>query len=692
MLSVLRRAVHALLGRQAKVEASRRARRRFRPGGAGAGPGPDLEARALLSLAPLTQPTADEQYMLELVNRARANPPAEAQRLASLARTDPTLRAATLGWDLNAFINTLSRMPAQPPLAFNTRLIAAARAHDQAMLAANAQFHSPGGYLTDPRVAAAPDGLPYYPVTPNGWATGENVFAFSRNVNSSRIQDYVDYLYAGMMIDWNVPDFTHLKNILNPSPSRGLPARQLPYSEIGIGLLTGANPAAPPASSPDIPANRGLDVGPVIATQEFGWNNGDAFLTGTVYVDRDGDRFYTPGEGLGAVTIFASGLDGQGSYSTTTWASGGYSLKLPPGTYSVVAVENVPYMQATTVTIGQDNVGWSLAYDAGPAADQPAPGDYDGDGRTDLAVYRPDTAQWSIQNSSGGQRIVQFGWPSVDQPVPADYDGDGKTDIAVFRPQTAEWFILGSKAGFAHLQFGMAGNDVPVPGDYDGDGKADPAVFRPNTAEWLIDGSSMGPVRRQFGQGNRDVPVAGDYDGDGKADPAVFRPDTSEWLILGSKAGPTRVPLGRGNLDQPVPGDYDGDGKLDVAVYRPTTGEWFANLSGGGTLRAQGGPQPNAFPLDGDYDGDGKSDFALYQPGSAGWTELRSKGGGTVRLTFGRAGSSRPASTVNLPTLANGLTQRQRVAARSSTPAGPLSAPLRGPTRNLAPGRASWTG
>lgn len=228
----------------------------------------------------------------------------------------------------------------------------------------------------------------------------------------------------------------------------------------------------------------------------------------------------------------------------------------------------------------------------GLSTDKPAPGDYDGDGLTDNAVFR--NGVWHISNSSNlSYRVEQFGLTG-DIPTPADFDADGRTDLAVFRPSNGVWYIRHSfDSSFRAAQFGLS-TDVPTAADYDGDGRADIAVYRPSTGTWWIWQSSNGSFRAQRFGLSEDIPVVGDYDADGLADLAVFRPSGGIWYVWQSGDAQVRITQWGLNIDRPTPGDFDGDNRSDLAVYRPSTGVWYILQSWNNTFRA------NQFGLAGD--------------------------------------------------------------------------------------------
>ena len=132
--------------------------------------------------------------------------------------------------------------------------------------------------------------------------------------------------------------------------------------------------------------------------------------------------------------------------------------------------------------------------------------DFDGDGTSDLAVWRPTTGQWFVIDSGSNTFHVSTFGVAGDIPVDGDFDGDSRADLAVFRPATGHWFRLNS-AGFQDDQFGQPG-DVPTPGDYDSDGKTDLSVFRPATGENFRRTSRGQFTVSAFGA-NGDVPIAG---------------------------------------------------------------------------------------------------------------------------------------------------------------------------------------
>jgi len=263
-------------------------------------------------------------------------------------------------------------------------------------------------------------------------------------------------------------------------------------------------------------------------------------------------------------------------------------------------------------------------------------GDYDGDGKADVAVYRPSTGVWYLRLSAGGTRA--YGWGLAgDQPVPGDYDGDGKFDLAVYRPSTGEWIICWSASGFATFTsyaWGLPG-DVPVPFDYNTDGKTDPAVYRPSTGAYLVLGFAS---RRSVRTGS--IPVPGIYVSVA-TNWASYTPATGEWYVLPNASLTSIIMDIFWGLpgDVPVLADYDGDSHADVGVYRPSTGAWWIMKSSAGFTGSASTPTfawglAEDVPVPADFDGDGKTDPAVYRPSTGTWYVLLSGAGYTTSATY----------------------------------------------------------
>jgi hypothetical protein len=291
--------------------------------------------------------------------------------------------------------------------------------------------------------------------------------------------------------------------------------------------------------------------------------------------------------------------------------------------------------------IGIDTVNYIGAIPAAPSLLEP-PLDYNCDGKTDYVVVRntgggsSGQSTWFINN---GTTSTQTPWGiSSDFFVSGDFDGDDKADITVYRreePGISEAFfytLRSSNSTFLARQLGRAGDDPTVVGDYDGDDIDDYAVYRGGTSAggqpsfWYYRGSATangGITFVQYGQSG-DFPAPGDYDGDRKNDFCVQRNNGNNegvFLLAKSSGGTEAVFWGYAN-DLIVPGDYDGDLRTDFAVVRGTGGQIFWSVLGRNNYNIIHYSQPwgltaTDYPTQGDYDGDGKTDIAVFRPNGA---------------------------------------------------------------------------
>jgi len=222
-----------------------------------------------------------------------------------------------------------------------------------------------------------------------------------------------------------------------------------------------------------------------------------------------------------------------------------------------------------------------------------------------IGVWRPTSRRFLLDSNgsntwdgtAGGDTLTASFGLNTDLPVTGDWNGDGKDEIGVWRPSTRRFLLdtngndtWDTDAGGDTLtgRFGLS-TDIPVTGDWNGDGRDDVGVWRPTTRKFLLDTNGNGvwdgvlggdTMTVAFGL-DTDLPVIGDWNGDGTDEIGVWRPSTGKFLLDtsgnrrwdGVAGGDTITGSFGVGTDRPVSGDWNGDGRDGVGIWRPSTRE-----------------------------------------------------------------------------------------------------------------------
>jgi len=303
--------------------------------------------------------------MLQLVNRARANPAAE---------------AALDGIDLNEGLSpgTITTN-AKPPLAFSAYLLASARGHSLWMLANDTFSHyetNSLGKTNDPGERMTAAGY----VFSGAWTWGENIAWEGYTGPPPPVAPTVESEEEGLFVDSDEPGRGHRLNILHAT-----------FLEIGIGVETG------------VFAQGGDNYNSVMITQDFAESEASPgpFLVGVVYRDNDGSGFYSVGEGSAGVTVTPA----SGTYYAVTSTSGGYAIPLTGLSGALLVTFSggpltVPITKLVTLTGVNVSLEFELNQDSVPVTFVKGSARFANPGQFDIDVQGPASETVIVQASS----------------------------------------------------------------------------------------------------------------------------------------------------------------------------------------------------------------------------------------------------------------------------------------------------
>ncbi|MFM8415843.1 MAG: peptidylprolyl isomerase [Planctomycetota bacterium] len=288
-------------------------------------------------------------------------------------------------------------------------------------------------------------------------------------------------------------------------------------------------------------------------------------------------------------------------------------------------------------------------------------GDFDGDGRSDVALLSAVGNWWVALTPAAGPAPAPELWSDLRASVPwqfpsvGDFTGDGRDDIAVWNPAAGTWRVLASTGtGFDKQTFGNWNPavewTVPLVGDFDGDGKADLASRAVQTGAWHVARSSGTAFTTEIWRRQRttitwDFLTAADFNGDGLTDIATWNTRSGAWRVLTSTG--SGFTNSRFTVWNPATGwtdvvaaDFDGDGRSDLVARDPGTGQLHVARSEATSFTTTAWGQFDTtvawqFITPGDFDGDGRSDLAVRNQASGAWWLLASTGTGFVGSGFG---------------------------------------------------------
>jgi Peptidase family M23 len=215
--------------------------------------------------------------------------------------------------------------------------------------------------------------------------------------------------------------------------------------------------------------------------------------------------------------------------------------------------------------------------------DKPVVGDWTGDGKADLGVYRTGTTVGAWRQQRGSATTV-FSWGRPgDVPLVGNFGGDRKEEVGVRRLGSTSFLLRSATNTRISMTAGLS-TDVPLTGDWDGNGRSELGLYRTSTHQFLRKMGSSWRVVTWGGAGQQ--PVSGDWNKDGRTDVGTFNVTNGTWTLRvpsGGKYLTKRFVYGRAG-DRPVAGDFHGDKIDDAAIWRPSNGTFYQRLpkAGGG--------------------------------------------------------------------------------------------------------------